>query len=543
MCSTGATAGRLDQSVGSFPSTYSPECTGQESRLSECPQMNQTPGACSGDGAILKVYVTCFVNDPVVGMSPCNIDELLSTAPAASVSELPTGTTTVAPSAHSTTSAVSASATNTDSSNFATVTVGGVPDPSEQGQGGTNATIIIAAGSGIVGLLIVAVVISMIIITVWCKQSRHRDKNFNDQVSPDSPVKVRKTNEIDSNKDLEPGMYSELNNSTVVTHQVPIYDTVNNKSQNLSEVSASDSNDDNHTYSALDPDAIYTQIPPHLGLTPGNSSTLPAGLKGVSPSTYYQKLDRSLSLPRTTEAANSATGYILTHAVNRTALALESGNIDEADLASPRSDVSSIKYPSPHSSPKQHHSSSQSSTSKEELPLIRNPTNAQMENYYHVLDQGVPTPAATAINATTSSDIDSQVSTDAVCNQQLMDNYAESCRQPHCHSPRRQQQRAGAAAGTMGTAEGDHQHFYAVLEPSVRAQLTPPSRHETRQRTQSSLNNSSSSNRSPPQQQRMRSNTSKSDMRVNYSSQRVINNFSQSPFQPNNPAEVTNTLV
>ena len=311
----------------------------------------------------------------------------------------------------------------------------------------------------------------------------------------------------------------------------------------MSEVSASDSNEDvvNHTYSALDPDAIYTQIPPHLGLGPGNSKTLPVGLKDVPPSQLYQQLDRSLSLPRTTGASNSASatpGYMLPHAVNRTALALESGNISETDLASPRS-VSSIKYPSPHGSPKQHHSSSsQSSTSKEELPLIRDPTNAQMENYYHVLDQGAPTvvAAANAISATANSDIDSQVSTDAVCNQHFMDDR----HQPHCHSPRRQRQRIGAAGEMMGVpAEGGaDQHFYATLEPSVRAQLTPPSRHDTRQRSQSTLNN-----RSPPQQQRMRSNSSKGDVHVNYSGQRVVNNFSPTSYQPNATAEVTNTLV
>ena len=165
-----------------------------------------------------------------------------------------------------------------------------------------------------------------------------------------------KAHNTDGHNNLEPKIYSELNNNTVMQHQVPVYDIVKSKSQNLSEVSASDSNEDvdNHTYSALDPEAIYTQIPPHLSLGPSNSKTLPIGLKDISPSQLYQKFDRSLSLPRTTGASNSATpGYMLTHAVNRTALALESGNISEADLATLRSDAS-IKYPSPHGSPKQH---------------------------------------------------------------------------------------------------------------------------------------------------------------------------------------------
>ena len=101
----------------------------------------------------------------------------------------------------------------------------------------------------------------------------------------------------------------------------------------------------------------------------------------------------------------------------------------------------------------------------------------------------------------------------------------------------------------MVAAEGDdQQHFYATLEPSVRAQLTPPSRHDTRQRSQSQ--STTLNNRSPPQQrQRMQSSSSKGDVRVNYSGQRVMNNFSSTSLQPPNvaaaatAAEVTNILV
>ena len=490
--------------------------------------------------------MTCFKEDPVSGPL-CNA---VSTGPTSAfpITPVPNATSVASPS-HTATGTGSTDSTNsgTDSS---------IPDTNVgSGEQSPFSTTIIAAIVAPVGILLLLIFVTLLMVVVLaCKRSSHRKQNFNDQVSPDSPMKVH-NNQTERYKDLEPGTYSELNNSTVMQHQVPVYDTVKNKSRDLSEASASDSNEDvdNHTYSALDPDAIYTQIPPHLGLGPGNSKTLPVGMKDVSPSELYQKLDRTMSLPRTTGPSNSGSpGYMHTHAVNRTALALASGNISETDLASPRSDAS-IKYPSPHGSPKQHHSSSQSSTSKEELPLIRNPTNAQMENYYHVLDQGAPTvaaAAATGFATTANSDIDSQVSTDAVCNQQVLDNR----RQPHCHSsPRRQRQRAGAAGpgpGEMMVAAegGDQQHFYATLEPSVRAQLTPPSRHDTRQRSQSQ--STALNNRSPPQQrQRMQSSGSSGDVRVNYSGQRVLNNFSSTSLQPPNvaaaatAAEVTNTLV
>ena len=518
MCA-GATTGRLgSQSVGSFVSTFFPECNGQESSISDCTKTRECSSTNSEMG---KLVVTC-VMDSDLGVADsgtlCNMSST-SAPPATTESELPVTTSVASPPPNATDDMY----TNTDSSSSGTKV--GASGSNEQVPIGTIAIVV----GGVAGGAIVVLVTIVIIAAVICRRSSHRKQN-NDQVSPDSPVKVHNT---DRYKDLEPGTYSELNNNTVTQHQVPVYDTVKNKSQNLSEVSASDNNEEvgNHTYSALDPEAIYSQIPPHLGLAPGDSKTLPVGLKDVSPSTLYQTLDRSLSLPRTSGSSNSASGHMLTHAVNRTALALESGNISETDLASPRSN-DSVKYPSPHGSPKQHHSSSsQSSTGKEELPLIRNPTNAQMENYYHVLDPQVPTvAAASTINTTASSDIDSQVSTDAVCNQQIMDD----CRQPHCHSPRRQRLRVGIADEMMVAEGGDQQHFYATLEPSVRAQLTPPSRHDTRQRSQSTLNN-----RSPPQQQRMRSNSSKGDMRVNYSGQRVVNNISQSSLQP----EVTNTLV
>ena len=134
MYTAGATAGRLDQSVGPFPTSTSPDCSGQEAKLSECKS-----GACTNDG---KVYVTCFMNDPV--SEECNIDPSLTTAAPGTVSELPTTkSTSVAPPSRSTASADASGATNTDSSKF--VTTLGVPDPSEQGQGGTNIITIIAA--------------------------------------------------------------------------------------------------------------------------------------------------------------------------------------------------------------------------------------------------------------------------------------------------------------------------------------------------------------------------------------------------------------
>ena len=184
MYSTGATAGRLDQSVGSFPSTYSPECTGQESRLLECPQMNQTPGACSGDRAILKVYVTCFVNDPVVGMSPCNIDELSSTAaPPATVSRLPTTTPVDLAPPYMDVDSASGADTTTDSLDFVTTcSVIGGPGPSEQS--GVDIIIIIVASVMGTFVLIAAVILIVIIRLHGCKSHFKHSLGRVDETEP-----------------------------------------------------------------------------------------------------------------------------------------------------------------------------------------------------------------------------------------------------------------------------------------------------------------------------------------------------------------------
>ena len=536
----GAVAGRVGQNVALHSSTFYPNCSGHEANISQC-ERESGPGEAECRQSVGRVAVSCYVDDPVSEMGT-SCDLFNATAAPGPGENLPTVTTTVVSPSHSTTGSDPTDDISPDFSSSGTTDVpvsssGGGPALSTS----FSPTVVIAVAVGLVALIFVAVIVIGILIAALClKRTSHRKRNnFNDQVCPDSPVKVRNADQADRYKDLEPGSYTELNNGTVIQHQVPVYDTVKNKSQHLSEVSASDSNDDvdNHTYAALDPEAIYTQIPPHLNLSPGISRTLPIGTKDVPPSMFYQKLDRSLSLPRSTGSGNSATGpeYMLTHAVNRTALEFESGNVSESDLASPRSGAS-IKYPSPRGSPKQHRSSSQSSPIKEDLSVVRKVTNDQTENYYYVLDQGVPTTtAATAAvtNTIANSDIDSQVSTDAVCNQQMLENYADNRHHPHRHSPRRQRQRV-VAPDEMTMAEGgNQQHLYAVLEPSVRSQLTPPFRHETKPRTQSTLNN-----RSPPRQQRVHSNTSKGD--VNYSASRVIkNNFNQLSLDP----DVTNTLV
>ena len=381
--------------------------------------------------------------------------------------------------------------------------------------------ILASVGVVFVLALIVSVLLMVILVGMCYKRSR-REKST--QISPDSPVKIRKSDETDS-KDLESGMYSELNN-TVVQHQVPIYDTVKNKtkSQNLSEASVSENNDEDHTYAALNHEEIYTQISPHLGA--GNSSTLPAGLTGFSSaSSYYQKLDRTRSLPRTPASGSSGSSHNLPCAVNRTALALESGNIEEADLASPTSNAS-VKYPSPRGSPKQRPSprgsprqrtsSSHSLTSKDDSPLTYNLTNANNENFYHILDQEGS--SASSDRDRERYDIDSQVSTDAVCN---LGDYEH--RQPQCHS-NRHNVRGGTAA------DGGPQ-IYAVLEPSARAQLTPPTRHESRQRSHSAVNNRSS----PPQQKRTGSNRE-----AVLNNQRMItsNNSTCKYIQPSFPPKV-----
>ena len=426
-----------------------------------------------------KVLVRCYMSG--ADTSECGI----STQPPSSVNtDSPTTVpfTSTSESAHHdgpTTSVQFPDTTSSDSTEHITSTQNPSSGTSQQNRSNLPTLPIILAVSVVAVVVCLVAIMCVVLVCVLYRRSR-KEKNFNDQVCPDSPVKVRKSDETDS-KDVEAGMYSELNN-TVVQHQVPIYDTVKNKSQNLSEVSASESNDDHHTYALLDQDAIYTQIGPHMG-SPNKSSTLPAGLSGVQASLYYQKLDHTRSLPRSTGQSNDAT-FILTHAVNRTALALESGNINETDLVSPTASDSSARFASPRGSPKQHHASSQSSTSKEEAPLITDPTDAGMENYYHILDPEVASSSA-------DQDIVSQASTDAVCNQQVMDSNSDN-RHAQCQ---RDYQQGMPVEGAV----------YAIIDPSTRAQQHgSPSRQDMRQRSQSSFNN-----RSPPQQQRVRSNSAK----------------------------------
>ena len=517
----GAESGRVYQITG-FPSTYYPECNGHESNISECSRVDHV-GDCDW-----QVYVRCYSDpDPQV----CGI-ATPSTGSPLTMTEQSTATSSESQFHTTTTATVDSTGATKPTSEPVVTNSGQGSNEQRQSDQTLIITIAVSVGAVFVASLLVSALLCLVLI-VMCYKRSPRDKNFNDQVSPDSPIKVRKSHEADS-KNIEPVMYSELNN-TVVQHQVPIYDTVKNKvnvtkSQNLSEVSASDSNDDTHMYSELDPEALYTQIAPHLG--PGNSSTLPPGLPASLPA-HYQKLDRSLSLPRTTGAANSA-AYV-PHAVNRTALALESGSVDEAEIDSQsESSGSSIKYPSPHGSPRQNHSSK----NKEEVVLVRDPANSgQAENIYHILD---PSTSCSADHDRDRCDLDSQVSTDAVCNQRILDDNED--RRPRCYT-------------TVGAMNSDH-HFYATLEPSPQDQVTPPFRHDARQRSQSATGN-----RSPlqPHSQQPKvhvlSNSLKHNARVNgmnysgHSGHQMPNNdrFSQSSFKSNranvNEEQFLDTMV
>ena len=485
----GATAGMLmGQVVGGFISSKYPLCSGQESTLSVCSMETRSEG--QGECAHNKALVRCYMIS--VDTNTCGIStESSSTVTGSATIGEPSSTTTPETVDHTASTVHSTGTVTPSSSEHITSTRQTETNQQNQKNPNNNIIIIGACAGGVLIVIIVAVICVLFACVVTRGLRARKDKNI---VSPDSPVKVRKSDETTDSKDLESRMYSELNNRTTVVH-VPIYDTVN-KSQNLSEVSASDSIEENHTYASLDQEGIYSQIAPHLGAT-NKSSTLPAGLTSMEASLYYHTLDHSRSLPRSTGPPTSA-AYILTHAVNRTALELESGTIKEKDLVSPTQSEMSGKFPSPRGSPKQHHSSSQSSTSKEEAPLIiSDPTNAQIENYYHVLDRDVTTSSA-------EQDIVSQISTDAVCNQQMMDNNEDR----HAQCPVDRQ--VGGAV-------------YSTVDPTPRAQLTPPSRHESRQRSQTTVKN-----KSPPHQHRMRSNSAKRvDVRggvtgMDYSSHRVV---------------------
>ena len=82
----GATAGRLEQVVGPFPSTYSPVCSGQEAKVLERPSADRNSEAC----LVGKVYVTCFINDPISGVCSITVEPSSTTAAPCTVSELPT---------------------------------------------------------------------------------------------------------------------------------------------------------------------------------------------------------------------------------------------------------------------------------------------------------------------------------------------------------------------------------------------------------------------------------------------------------------------
>ena len=182
--------------------------------------------------AVGKVYVACFMNDPV--SKECNTAS--TTAAPGTVSELSTTKSTpVAPPSRSTASADASGATNTDLSKF--VTPLGVPDPSEQGQGGTNIITIIAAsvvGGFMLSLLVTTTVMLIVIIRLWgCKSHLNKHKP--------SHIRVHETESVDTNGSP---LYSDRKDVPIIEQSqqaIPIYETIMTNSE-LNETGKSTTN-------------------------------------------------------------------------------------------------------------------------------------------------------------------------------------------------------------------------------------------------------------------------------------------------------------
>ena len=231
MYTAGATAGRLLQSLGPFPSTYSPVCNGLEANLSGCHQMIRNSEAYS----VGRVYVTCFVNDPLSG--ECNIEELLSTtAPSGIVSEF-TATTSVIPPSRFTTSANSTDSTSSaDTSGFVTIhIVSVIGGPGSNKQSGVDIIMIIIAacvvGTFVLSLLVTIAVMLIIIIRLrGCKSHLH------------SHTRVHET-DFDSVDNInESALYSDLIDAPIQQNQqeIPVYETIMTKSEIMGKIDEAD---------------------------------------------------------------------------------------------------------------------------------------------------------------------------------------------------------------------------------------------------------------------------------------------------------------
>ena len=209
----GAIVGRLSQTV-SFPSTFSPECTGQEPNIWSCTHIPR-----SGDCSVAKLVVTCFTSASCTGASSTGAPPAGTTN-----SKLPS-TTSVAPPPYTTSSADSIDVTNTDSLTLYT----GNSRSSESNMVGA---VLIGGVVGILCLLALLVVVAVLALIyfivgkecgqkVYCKNANIHDKS--------DPVDVN-----------EPALCSELVD-VPIEQMGPVYETIMTKSENTAKVSTTDS--------------------------------------------------------------------------------------------------------------------------------------------------------------------------------------------------------------------------------------------------------------------------------------------------------------
>ena len=213
----GATVSRLEQSISPFPTTFSPECTGQEPNISSCTRTSP-PEDCQN---VAKLLVTCFTS------TSCTSTD----APPASTtnSELPS-TTSVASPPHTTSSADSTDPTNTDSITLYTGNLRSNESNSVVG------AVLIGGVVGILCLLVLLVVVVVVMVLIYfivkkeCGRKSHRkNANIHDKSDP-----------VDVN---EPVSYSELVDAPIEQSQRegPVYETITTNSENTANVSATDS--------------------------------------------------------------------------------------------------------------------------------------------------------------------------------------------------------------------------------------------------------------------------------------------------------------
>ena len=224
LCVTaGATVGTVDQTVGTHPSTFSPNCSGQEQNLLLCDKQSRSGEQC--DINIQKIFITCFKSDLVsVPGIQCNMS-VSSTL--TSVSELPT-TTSLASPAHTTTRAYFTDATNSGTDSSTPGTTVGAPRSGEQGPLGTTFTTIIVVAVCIVAALFFFMVVTLAVVRYKCKHSDTESIHY------------KKRDPVDVNESV---LYSELMDVSIKQNQresSPVYETIVTKSEGTARIPATD---------------------------------------------------------------------------------------------------------------------------------------------------------------------------------------------------------------------------------------------------------------------------------------------------------------